>query len=306
MSDVRGFLRTVRTLLVATARSLRGHDLTLTGAGLTFYAGIAIVPSLLVGCWVSRLVLGRSRVERLATSLGSALPDSLGASEVASRLVVAGAGLGVLGSLVALFPASLYGEGLRRAFLALEDDTERLAGWRGRLRVIPLLVLTPVLMPAVLLVTPTLARLLDSGRAAPTALGVFVALVVDWLVLSLPLTWTYRVVGPSLSSWRAAAWAGFSTASFVSGFLQGFVLFLALPLDLNAPFGGLPVVGAVSALSLWLWVLHLVVLFGYAFALQIDGFLRTGHAAVATPVRRTDRGDDEGQPSGLVRTSPED
>ena len=28
------------------------------------------------------------------------------------------------------------------------------------------------------------------------------------------------------------------TASFVSGFIQGFVLFLAIPLDLGLPFGG--------------------------------------------------------------------
>jgi membrane protein len=267
------FLHTVRRLLAATMRALRGHDLALVGAGLTFYAGIAVVPSLLVGGWVSKLVLGRSRVDRLAVDLGNALPDSLGAATSAQRLVLAGAGLGVVGALVALFPASLYGEGLRRAFLALEGDTERMAGWRGRLRVLPLFVLTPVLVPAVLLVTPLLARLFDGGRAAPTALGVYVALVVDWLVLSVPLTWSYRVVGPSLGSWVAATWAGFTTAAFLSGFLQGFVLFLALPIDLEAPFGGLPVVGAVIALGLWLWVLHIVILLGYAFALEIDAYL---------------------------------
>ncbi|RKS71396.1 membrane protein [Motilibacter peucedani] len=271
---MRSFERRVRLVLLATVRSLRGHDLALTGAGLTFYAGIAIVPSLLFGTWTARLVLGRDRVLRLADSVGAALPDSLGAPSTAHQLVVAGAGLGGLGALVALFPASVYGEGLRRAFLALERDTERMAGWRGRLRVLPVLALTPILVPAVLLVSPWLAQLFDTGRAGPTALGVFVALVVDWLVLALPLTWTYRVVGPSLGSWAAAAWAGFTAASFVSGFLQGFVLFLALPIDLAAPFGGLPVVGAVVALGLWLWVLHLVVLVGYAIALEVDALLR--------------------------------
>ena len=50
------------------------------------------------------------------------------------------------------------------------------------------------------------------------------------------------------------------TAACLSGFLQGFVLFLALPLDLGAPFGGLAVVGGVVAVGLWLFLLHLVVL----------------------------------------------
>ena len=38
------------------------------------------------------------------------------------------------------------------------------------------------------------------------------------------------------------------------------MLFLALPLDLGAPFGGLTVVGGVVAIGLWLFLLHLVVL----------------------------------------------
>ena len=63
------------------------------------------------------------------------------------------------------------------------------------------------------------------------------------------------------------------TAACLSGFLQGFVLFLALPLDLGAPFGGLTVVGGVVAVGLWLFLLHLVVLVGWLLTLSLDELL---------------------------------
>jgi membrane protein len=68
-----------------------------------------------------------------------------------------------------------------------------------------------------------------------------------------------------------ALWVGAAfTAACLSGFLQGFVLFLALPLDLGAPFGGLAVVGGVVAVGLWLFLLHLVVICGWLATQSLD------------------------------------
>ncbi len=262
--------RAVRGLLGDTMRSLRGHDVALTAAGVTFYAAIAVVPTLLVALGAARLLAGPAEIGRLTDSLAAALPDALGAPAAVRTLVTAATHLRLMTAAAALFPASLYGEGLRRAFLAVAGAKESFVGWRGRLRLLPVLALAPLLALAVMLTTPTLAHLFSSGQAGPTALGVFFALVVDWLALALPLTYTYRIVGPVSASWRAAAWSGFGTASFISGFLQGFVLFLALPLDLGAPFGGFTGIGAAVAVCLWLWVLHVVVIFGYALVLCLD------------------------------------
>lgn len=55
----------------------------------------------------------------------------------------------------------------------------------------------------------------------------------------------------------------------LAGFVQGFVVFLALPLDISRPFGGYRPVGAMVAVGLWLWVLHLIVLVGYELTRQI-------------------------------------
>jgi membrane protein len=79
--------------------------------------------------------------------------------------------------------------------------------------------------------------------------------------------------------WPALVAGALFTAACLSGFLQGFVLFLALPLDLGAPFGGLDVVGGVVALGLWLFLLHLVVIAGWLATQSLDELLARRSAA---------------------------
>lgn len=241
---------------------MRRHDVLLYGAGVTFYAALAVVPGLLVGIRLLSLGLGPERVLGLAADLGAAVPSALGANGVATEIVREGVRISWVGALVAVLPASLYGEGLRRAYAALSGSDDTLVGWRGRAAVLPLLAAAPVLLLAVLGVTPLLTNLFNHGVGG-IAIGVYVALNVDWVVVSLPLAWSFRVVASDPPPWRYALVGGFTTGAFVAGFLQGFVLFLSLPLDLGAPFGGQTAVGAVCAVLLWLWVLHLVVLVGW-------------------------------------------
>jgi len=252
----------LRALPHRTILAMRRHDVLLYGAGVTFYAALAVVPGLLVATRLLSLVLGTSRMLALSVDLAAALPDQLGADRVAAALLREGIGISWTAVVIAVLPASLYGEGLRRAYAALADADETLVGWRGRLAVLPLLAAAPVLLAAVLGITPLLADLFSKG-AGGVALGVYIALNVDWIVVSLPLAWSFRIVAPDPPPWRFALVGGFVTGAFVAGFLQGFVLFLTMPLDLGAPFGGQTAVGAVCAVLLWLWVLHLVVLTGW-------------------------------------------
>ncbi len=252
---------------------MRGHDLSLVAAGLTFYSGIAVVPSLLLAIRLSALISSPETIAALGERIADLLPNELGAPEAVRRLVVAGLGLTWLGALIAIFPASFYGEGLRRAFLRFVDDEDTFVGWRGRLLVLPLLVVTPVLLYLLLLVSPTLSRLSSEGGAAATVAGVFVGFLSVWLVLSIPIGWTFRVVAPGRPTWTAVVIGALGTASFVSGFLQGFVLFLSIPVDLGAPFGGLTVIGAVVAVGFWLFVLHIVVLVGYVVTRSLSARL---------------------------------
>jgi membrane protein len=263
------FLRRLRRLLGETGQELRGHDIALPAAAVTFYAGIALVPSVLVAVWLAARLVGDARIRELGRSMASALPDELGAPHIAEAAIAAGVRLPAAVAVAVVLPATFYGEGLRRAFVSLTAAPDRLIGWRGRAAVLPLLVPAPVLLLLVLLVTPTLARLFAAGGAS-VLLAIVLAFLTDWVVLSVTLTWVYRVVSPTSTGWLASLWGGAVAGSFVAGFVQGFVLFLSLPLRLGVPFGGFTDVGGMVAVGLWLYLLHVLVLVGFMLTLRID------------------------------------
>lgn len=109
-------------LLASVRRRLEGRDLALIAAGLTFYAGIALVPLLVVTFALTAQLTSAATVRELGDHLVELLPAQLGAPAAVRRLVSAGISLDVWGGLLALLPMSLYGEGLRRALLRCGGD----------------------------------------------------------------------------------------------------------------------------------------------------------------------------------------
>lgn len=267
-------LRTaVREVSRETRRSQRGHDLWILSAGVTFYGLVALVPSLVVAARIIAAFIGRDRLTGLAAAVGRALPSAQGAGAVVEQLINRSAGVSWLGVVVSLVPATVYAEGLRRGFIRLTPANhggERFLGWRSRASALPLSLLGPAGLLGVLEVAPLLARLFGSGRVAPGVLAVYIALNVDWVVISLIFTYMYRILGPAEVSWGALFGGAFFAGAFTSGFLQGFVLFLAIPVDLGAPFGGFTQVGGAVAVALWLWVFTALTLNGYSLTLAID------------------------------------
>jgi membrane protein len=152
------------------------------------------------------------------------------------------------------------------------DPEARPARVLVRVATLPLLGLAPLLLAGLLLTAPWLGQTANRS-AGGVALASYVSLTLIWVFTWLPLTWTFRVVGPGRLDWRAALVGAVVTGAFVSGFLQGFLVFCSLPIDLARPFGGLAGVGVACALLLWLWVLHAVVLVGYAFAWAVHAVL---------------------------------
>jgi membrane protein len=261
--EAAGLLRSVR-------HRLAGRDLALIGAGLTFYAGLAVVPLLVEAFGLTAWLTSPGRVRHLGARLADLLPAELGAPAAVERLVSAGVGLSLVGGLLALLPMSLYGEGLRRALLRFSPQRDTLTGWRGRLLALPLLLLTPVLLYPLLLAVQVMDDLARSGGAAATVGRIAVGFYSVLVALTVPLVWGFRVVAAGRVGWPALLIGAPFTAACLSGFLQGFVLFLALPLNLGAPFGGLTVVGGVVALGFWLFLLHLVLICGWLLCQALD------------------------------------
>jgi membrane protein len=268
--SIRWWATEAADLVRSTRRRLEGRDLALIAAGLTFYAGIAVVPLLVVTFALTAGLTSPGTVREFGDRLVELLPGRLGAPEAVRSLVSAGVSLDVWGGLVALLPMSLYGEGLRRALLRFGGRRESLTAWRGRLLALPLLALTPLLLYPLLLAARVMADLAETGGPAATlgrtALGFYSVLAV----LTVPLLWGFRVVAGGRVRWPALVVGVLFTAACLSGFLQGFVLFLSLPLHLGLPFGGLTAVGGVVAVGLWLFLLHLVLLVCWLLTQSLD------------------------------------
>ncbi|GAA5145288.1 YhjD/YihY/BrkB family envelope integrity protein [Nocardioides marinquilinus] len=277
MSTLATLAGHTRLVVGGVRRDLAGAPLPSAAAGLTYFGGIAVVPWALLVMWSSSVVHGDEAAERRWASLAVLVPPDMGGRRPYGALVDAGTHLSLLGALVLLLPASFYGEGLRRACLALRprDDAppDTWTGWRGRLLSLPSLA---VLVVAGLVALPVLeaARGLapdgGGGGVGDWLLRVVVGFTVTWLGLALPLAWALRAVAPGRTSWTAALLGGLAIGSFLAGFLQGFLLFLAIPIDVGLPFAGLTVVGAVVAVGLWLFVLHTVVLLGWLLVAEAD------------------------------------
>jgi len=197
----------------------------------------------------------------------ASVPDAVGADRALATLVEAGIGLDARLALVTLLPATLYGEGLRRALVSLADPGETLVGWRGRLLLVPLLAAAPVLLVALLALAAPGIRWVRAGGWSAVA-GIAVSFLGTWLLLSVVVVWVFRVFGPGRPRWLPTLLGAALTAAHISGFGHGAVLFAALPLDLGLPFGGLDTVGAVVAIGLWLFVFHILLLAGYAATRQ--------------------------------------
>ncbi|WP_199906897.1 YhjD/YihY/BrkB family envelope integrity protein [Aeromicrobium chenweiae] len=260
--------------LRSAGRTIARRDVSVSAAQLTYFASIAIVPWLLLACWSTTWFTDTSEAERRLLDLRSLVPPDMGARGPFATLVTAGTGLGVGGALVTVLPASFYGEGIRRGCLSLLPAHDRLTGWQARLWMLPLLVLVAPLSIAVIRLSSGPLDLAGREGLGARLLLIVVEFTITWLALTAPLTWVFRQVAPGHLRWTSAGIGALATAAFLAGFLQGFLLFLSIPIDLGVPFGGLDVVGGVVAVGFWLFLLHLVLLVGWVLTVELDDRLR--------------------------------
>src|SRR3954467_12762630 len=104
---MRSRVADLRRKLSAPFRPLRGRDVALHAAAVTFYAGIAVVPIALLAIWVTGLIAGADRVRRLTGHTVDALPTQIGAPRALAALIEAGLHLTPLLALASLLPATL-------------------------------------------------------------------------------------------------------------------------------------------------------------------------------------------------------
>ena len=264
----------LRGLVLDVRARVRGHDLPLCAAGVTFYATLGVVPLVLLALFLSGQVAGEQTVRRLADGLTRLLPDELGAQDAARFLAVSGTSMGWLAAVSALLPASLYGEGLVRAFGRFSDGARRSRSVHGRIGSLLFVSMSPALLLAGLGASRALSSALGDGLLS-RLLGVYFAFLVGWLSITPVLVLAYRALTPERPCTRALLWGGAGTGSFLSGTSLGFVLFLSLGLDLGGAYGGSLGLATAAVAVGWLFVLHVIVLLGFVTTLALDD--RDGH-----------------------------
>lgn len=249
---------------------LRGHDLLLYAAGLTFYAAVALVPLVLITLWLAGAVAGHDTVRHLALPVTELLPRNDGARSAARALVLAAAALPPVAVIASVVPGTLYGEGLARAFDRLARISDRRArGLRGRAALLGLLCLLPLLALIALVAGRGILAVVGTGVGAGVV-GVYLTFLLGWVTLTILLAVVYRGFGASKPSPRALVWAAAATASFIAGSSLGFVLFLGITVDIGIAYGGSTPAAAVAITALFLYLEHIVVLAGYVLALRLD------------------------------------
>ncbi|MCT7659327.1 YihY/virulence factor BrkB family protein [Mycobacterium deserti] len=259
----------VRRLASEVRQTFPGSDLSLWAAGATFFGVIGIAPLALVSLWAVGALVGHHTVNSAMDAAIGGLPGGHGTPAALRTLTSVALSMSWVQALVVLFPASLYGEGLRRAFVQMSSAPDTLTGWRGRVGLLGVAAVAPFLVLAVLASASYVGPLYDAGGWS-LVWGIVVAFHIVWLTVSTALVGVFGLIGPGRLAWRPLLIGAFGTGSILAGFLQGFLLFLAIPIPWSAPFGGLPIVGAVSALALWLYLLHIMVLCGFRVTVALD------------------------------------
>ncbi|HSU10411.1 MAG TPA: YihY/virulence factor BrkB family protein [Pseudonocardia sp.] len=271
-----GARRVGRELVRGIGRSYPDSDLALWAAGATFFGIIGVVPIVLVSLRLAAALVGADVLTEGVAAAVAGIPQGHGTPVALRTLTATALQMSPLQTAIVLFPASLYGEGLRRAFLQLSPASpNKFTGWSGRLALLPIVAVAPVLVLALLAAGPVVSPLYIAG-GSKLVLGVVIAFHVTFVLLWIALLLLYRLVGAGRVSTRALVLGSFAAGSVIAGFLQGFLLFLAIPVDWSLPFGGLPVFGAVAALALWLYLIHVLVLVGYRLTLTLDAHWRPG------------------------------
>jgi membrane protein len=271
-----GVRRVGRELVRGVGRSYPDSDLALWAAGATFFGIIGVVPIVLVSLRLAAALVGADVLTEGVAAAVAGIPQGHGTPVALRTLTATALQMSPLQTAVVLFPASLYGEGLRRAFLQLSPASpNKFTGWSGRLALLPIVAVAPVLVLALLAAGPVVSPLYIAG-GSKLVLGVVIAFHVTFVLLWIALLLLYRLVAAGRVGTRALVLGSFAAGSVIAGFLQGFLLFLAIPVDWSLPFGGLPVFGAVAALALWLYLIHVLVLVGYRLTLTLDAHWRPG------------------------------
>lgn len=250
--------------LVSWARS---DESLSTAASLAFFALVSLPPMAVIALWLTSLLVGDQQVDTLGERITSLLPAQLAAEGTIGGLVEAATSMGWTSILGALWPATAYGAGLARAFERLTPSgRRRMTGLRGRVLVVVVIALLPVLTLAALLAVLFMPGILGEEPAI-RLLGLLIGAALAVLAVTLVTALLYGLFSPSAvtpkDALRGATWTG----GAITAVSIGYVLYLRVGANFEDRYGS-STLAAVILLALWLYLANGALVVGYKRSLM--------------------------------------
>ena len=239
----------------------RKEDVLLYAAALAFYALVSIMPLAIVSLWVGSLVVGDSKVEQLGRTLAQVLPEGVGIDKAVARVAEVGSTLGATAVIAALWPATAYGAGLRRAFVRLNGRNEKAEGFRGRALV--LLLLLPVFVLGTLLGAFAMTAIFGDGFAR--VVGWALALALAFVGAGVALLAIYRMFPIEPLSGRALWGATAIAAAGIAVISVAFAVGIGLGANFKEHYA-ISGLAAIVLLGVWLFASNAMLLAAYLVA----------------------------------------
>lgn len=249
-------------------RRLVDKDILASASSLAFYGLVSALPLLVITFAVVEAAAGGDTLRRFADQVSQSGPRGTG--QFVEQLASDGGSLTFVTLLLAIWPATAYGGGLRRALTRHADRSETIPAVRGRLLALGMVLVLPVIVLAGIPLMFFLTTLSGDGALA-TVLGWVLALVVGTALATAMTSVLYKMFTPGgLETKKALAGAAL-TATFTTLFSLAFVLYLQVG-DPEERFGG-GMIAVVVLLGVWLFVANSLLLGGFESVLEFEGVL---------------------------------
>lgn len=245
-------------------RRLRDRQVLLAGSSLAFYGLISALPLLLISLAVAQRLLGPDTVRQLGETASAT--QARGAGRILTDLTGAASAPGWWIYVLALWPATAYGGGLRRAFVEANRDQEALPGLKGRGIGLLLVLVLPVLLVAGIPLTFSLTHM--GGGLLPTLGGLALGLGGGVVAGTLLNTLLYRVFTSEHFGWRVTVGTAVVVATLTSLLSLGFVAYVRLA-TLEQRYGS-GVLAMVMLFGVWLLAANVLLLAGYHALVELE------------------------------------
>jgi membrane protein len=246
-------------------RRFTDRDLLMTASSLAFYGVVSALPLLMLAFAAIEAIGGDDTLRSFADRAVDSGPESAGA--FLEPLIAGGGSLTIATALFALWPATAYGGGLGRALSRQTGEKDPVAGVRGRLVGLGLVLVLPTFLLAGIPLMFVLSTLSGDGLVG-LLLGWAVALVTGSVLGTVTTTLIYQAFTPESLAWRHAASGAALSAVTTAVFSLLFVIYLGVA-DTEERFGG-GATAVVVLIGVWLFVANILLLAGYQAVLELD------------------------------------